>query len=119
VTRTRRRRSRHARWSCPCFDCEVEGIPATGEQEYYSVRDEIWAAAWRASSSQQLILFDVDMDEPADGVYRHGTFLCIGCLEQRIGRRLAHDDFSDAPINALHDDAWSLHTSRLHDRMSS
>jgi len=26
-------------------------------------------------------------------------FLCIGCLEARIGRQLRPDDFTDAPID--------------------
>jgi hypothetical protein len=25
--------------------------------------------------------------------------LCIGCLEDRLGRQLTSDDFTDAPIN--------------------
>jgi hypothetical protein len=108
--------------SCTCFDCGVETIPAAGEQEYYSVWDEIWAAAWLPSSAaQQLILFDVG--EPAvvahPGATPRGTFLCIGCLEQRIGRRLTRADFSDAPINALDAEVWSFRTARLHDRLSS
>ena len=99
MTRTCRRRSRQARWSCPCFGCGVETIPATGEQEYYSVRDEIWAAT--------------------ELPFTFGYYLCIGCLEQRIGRRLTRADFSDAPINAPDDDVWSLRTARLRDRLSS
>lgn len=28
-------------------------------------------------------------------------YLCIGCLEDRLGRRLAREDFTDVPINDL------------------
>ncbi len=30
-----------------------------------------------------------------------GDFLCFGCLEARLGRKLTPRDFSDAPINRL------------------
>jgi hypothetical protein len=40
------------------------------------VRDDVWTAA---------------------GI-RDG-FLCVGCLERRLGRSLAPDDFPDLPIN--------------------
>jgi hypothetical protein len=32
-----------------------------------------------------------------------GGFLCIGCLEGRLGRGLCCDDFTDAPLNDLTD----------------
>ena len=44
---------------------------------------------------------------------RHG-FLCIGCLESRIGRRLTPRDFTSAPINEI-DNPW--HTIRLTSRL--
>lgn len=28
-------------------------------------------------------------------------YLCIGCLEARLGRQLTHKDFNDAPINSV------------------
>jgi hypothetical protein len=43
-----------------------------------------------------------------------GDFLCIGCLEKRIGRRLVPQDFMAVPIND-HDDAWK--TPRLAERL--
>jgi hypothetical protein len=36
-------------------------------------------------------------------------FLCVGCLEKRLGRELTAEDFPDAPINHQHD----LDTPRL------
>jgi hypothetical protein len=39
------------------------------------------------------------------------SYLCIGCLELRLGRRLVPDDFTDAPLNECRGDS-----PRLHDR---
>jgi hypothetical protein len=57
-----------------CVDCSVDTINAG---EYYAVRDDVW---------------------PLDP---RGGMLCIGCLEERIGRRLTPADFTDAPINRV------------------
>jgi len=57
------------------------------------VRDEIWEAASR------------DHD-PA-------RILCIGCLEQRIGRQLTPGDFADLPLN----EPGGLESPRLLDRL--
>jgi hypothetical protein len=55
-----------------CVDCGVDTINA---REYYIVRDEVW---------------------PLDPC---GGMLCVGCLEERIGRRLTPADFTDCPLN--------------------
>lgn len=39
-------------------------------------------------------------------------FLCIGCLEKRLGYYLSPNDFTDAPINGVH--PWD--TPRLVER---
>jgi hypothetical protein len=44
-----------------------------------------------------------------------GDFLCIGCLERRIGRRLKAMDFTVGPINDP-DNPWN--TPRLRERLS-
>jgi hypothetical protein len=58
-----------------CVDC---GQHTSLLKEYYHVHDEVWAKA--------------TTDETE-------SMLCIGCLEERIGRTLEPSDFSDAPIN--------------------
>ena len=89
--------------SAPCVDCRAEtlsaepGIPT----EYYVVHDELWALA---------------------GMGPHGH-LCIGCLEQRLGRRLIPADFTTAPVNRPGIQptprfAWSYRTQRLLDRLT-
>jgi hypothetical protein len=59
--------------------------------EYYMVHKQIWTT------------FGV-----GDG------YLCIGCLEQRLGRKLNRGDFTDAPCNTEEGYSRSL---RLLDRM--
>jgi hypothetical protein len=100
---------KHAIWherchECPCHDCGAETMPADYGQrgEWYVVTDNVWHAG---------------------GLGTLGGYLCIGCLEARIGRRLTPADFTDAPINnlAVYDLprwAWSWRTARLIARMS-
>lgn len=59
-----------------CIDCGINTLTETGE--YYMVRDDVWLAAAE----------DKNMG-----------MLCIGCLEDRLGRQLNGLDFIDAPIN--------------------
>lgn len=37
----------------------------------------------------------------ANVVTEVGYFLCVGCLERRLGRLLTPADFTDAPVNRL------------------
>ncbi len=62
----------------PCADCGIYTIGG----EYYMVRDDVWERA----SKQRKFRFD---------------FLCIECLENRLGRTLTYDDFTDCPLNDL------------------
>jgi hypothetical protein len=48
--------------------------------EVYMVRDSVWKAA---------------------GVEEMGGCLCVGCLEQRIGRKLRPRDFTRHPFNSM------------------
>jgi hypothetical protein len=67
-----------------CQDCGFNTTPCTGKRgcrhggkwEWYMVRDAVWTEA-----------------RAADG------YLCIGCLERRLGRPLTSEDFSTAPVN--------------------
>lgn len=80
----------------PCHDCGEDTTPCLGQRgcrhvgrwEWYMVRDDVWP--------------DVD------------GFLCIACLEQRLGRMLTADDFTDAHVNGEH--PWD--TARLAARKS-
>lgn len=92
------------RWGTPttCDDCNNDvtpyddyGRPVEGGWEWYIVRSEIWKAA----SSQS--------ERP--------RFLCIGCLEGRIGRKLTRADFADVEINKP---GW-VASERLMDRLDA
>ena len=67
-----------------CQDCGANTTPCTGKRgcrhkgrwEHYMVKNVVWKAAGMAAG-----------------------FLCIGCLERRLGRTLLPGDFTKAPIN--------------------
>lgn len=58
-----------------CLDCEVH---CRKIDEYYMVNDNIWF----------------------EYVPEHDGMLCLGCLEERMQRKLSKSDFTDAPINS-------------------
>jgi hypothetical protein len=60
-----------------CRDCHVDTLNMRGYAEYYMVHDAVWAEA---------------------GMGPHG-FLCISCLERRLGRPLTGRDLIDAGCN--------------------
>ena len=84
-----------------CNDCGVDTTPCTGKRgcrhagrwEHYMVKNKLWKDAGML-----------------DG------FLCIGCLEHRLGRQLTPKDFTNAPINDS-GDPWD--TPRLRERKAS
>jgi hypothetical protein len=76
-----------------CALCRVDTLAAG---EFFMVKDETWDAAVRTDS------------------FLRDSFLCIGCLEHRLGRRLVPSDFSDVPINEIHGGK----SSRLRNRMT-
>jgi hypothetical protein len=71
----------------PCHDCRVNTIPLDGDREYYEIQDELWQSAWPNSG--------VGQEDNGPG----GKFLCIGCLESRLGRMLVKGDFKEMPAN--------------------
>ena len=86
----------------PCIDCQFDVSTLTpGPGERYMVTDEIWKLAVP--------------DDPFDPNAEEDKWvLCIGCLEDRIGRRLKSTDFTDAPIN---DPKPGYHSERLLSRL--
>jgi len=75
-----------------CTDCQVDTL----RYEYYGVYEEVWLLATK--------------DKPA-------VYLCIGCLEQRIKRKLGPEDFSLVPLNFMVSDKGNNSSQRLLDRM--
>lgn len=77
-----------------CLDCGVDTLKIN---EFYMVRKEIW------------------LEAVPDEDYNMTKYLCIGCLEGRLKRRLLASDFADAPINWL---GASEQSDRLVNRVS-
>lgn len=64
-----------------CLDCKVD----TSEiNEYYMVKGTLWLEAMRTRGDKK-------------------RMLCLGCLEERIGRTLTSHDFLDVPVNVRQD----------------
>jgi hypothetical protein len=84
-----------------CADCGVDTSPVEmgPRAETFMVHDEVWAAAGMSTGR-----------------------LCVGCLEDRLGRQLTPADFTDCKMNdlAIADDryAWRWRTPRLVARLS-
>lgn len=62
-----------------CLDCKVDTHLIN---EYYILKDNIWLET---------------------GVGKHDGKLCIGCVENRIGRKLNKNDFLDIQLNFTND----------------
>lgn len=58
-----------------CVDC---GVNCFEIKEYYMVSDACWKRA---------------------GMKPHNGFLCIGCLEERLGQKLKSFNFKECPLN--------------------
>jgi hypothetical protein len=86
----------------PCHDCGRATLPEGGRSEYYTVYSHVWEAAGMP----------------------HRGFLCVGCLEARLGRKLHRHDFPrQTPINDLNwyrpEARWWHRTDRLRDRLTA
>lgn len=80
-------------WTHPCADCGTDTDPLSPDSaEYYMIHDKLWRKA---------------------GMGKLG-YLCIGCLEARLGRRLRPKDFTSAPVNSPD---WPRHSERLRSRL--
>jgi hypothetical protein len=77
-----------------CMDC---GIDTNEIREYFMVEDHLWK----------------------QNVPEYHGFLCIGCLESRIGRKLDKNDFpAHLPINDP-DGFFFPHSDRLRTRLTT
>lgn len=90
--------------NAPCADCGVDTAPCLGvdgcgctggegKWEWYMVRDGLW-----------------------ERVAAGARFLCVGCLEARLGRRLWPGDFAAYPVNDIEFQV-GLATERLVERL--
>jgi len=82
---------------CPCSDCGSEtNHNHTDEAEWYMVWDHVWQQA-----------------------LKHGpaSYLCVGCLEARLHRKLEASDFNDVVLGNFLPDRF-CRSPRLADRMN-
>lgn len=77
----------------PDYDCGVNTAPKNGPWEFYMVTHAVWREAQGDKETH---------------------FLCIECLELRLGRLLTSSDFSNVPLNYINSDQNS---DRLNDRL--
>jgi hypothetical protein len=67
-----------------CADC---GLGTLTAGEWYMINDGVWEQAW------------LGRRKTWHGRVAGQEVLCIGCLEQRLGRTLVASDFSDMLVN--------------------
>lgn len=81
--------SRKLKATCPCTDCGTFTVRTDSRpSEWYVVHDHVWEAAGMDANH---------IPEWGYGGEHH--YLCIGCLEQRLGRELTAADFTGAAVN--------------------
>jgi hypothetical protein len=110
-----------------CVDCGVDTLNMDGRCEAYLVRNDVWRAAGMNGSSRRIPpgefricaegeprLFDLPPVSVA------GEFLCVGCIEQRLGRWLTQADFRDTPAgNPFNHSDPAVNTQRLESRLAA
>src|SRR5262245_26874344 len=84
-----------------CADC---GLGTIRLGEWYMVRDDVWEQAW------------AERRKSWHGRVPGQEILCIGCLEQRLGRTLMACDFIDVEAN---DPSKHNISERMRNRLSA
>ncbi len=98
--------------SAPCLDCGWLTCRHDQPGEWYMVTDQVWAQAGMTDTRHWL---SEHPGAPAGPTGGPGHYLCIGCLEDRLGRQLTPADFPGTPINRID---WHRKTARLADRLT-
>jgi hypothetical protein len=96
------RGTRREPWPLCCTHCADCGLGTHALGEWYMVHEAVWQQAWRGRRKSYHQLGGQEV-------------LCIGCLEERLGRRLTSADFIDAPCN---DPKHWRASERMRDRLA-
>ena len=100
---------RRAKRKVPCADCGIDTLQSG--HDFYMVHDQLWRMTWPTAGAEIAEpLREILADAPVDAGGQHDfgfarcaeplrEFLCIRCLELRLGRALTGADFTDALIN--------------------
>ena len=86
----------------PCLDCGRETI----HTDYYMLKHDLWAAVVPESVP---MCAEARKDYPIGD----GCFLCLDCLEIRIGRDLEKSDFISVPFTSELESARWIKPSRI------
>jgi hypothetical protein len=84
--------------SAPCLDCGWLTCRHDQPGEWYMVTDQVWEQAGMGDTRRWL---SDHPGTPAGPTGGPGHYLCLGCLEARLGRQLTPADFASIPINHL------------------
>lgn len=100
------------------MDC---GVDTAAIDEYYHVWEDVWFAAlgveWHGppvfNACRDHINWSLwpNVEIPWSAI--EAGYLCLGCLETRLGRKLDRSDFSDAPVNT----GYEPRSERMLDRI--
>jgi hypothetical protein len=82
-----------------------KGKPRPRTYEQFVVKDEVWASAGMPPGKVNPKTYEMV----------GGGFLCVGCIEKRLGRRLTMDDINPITIPTLFRSPWI--TERLRSRI--
>jgi hypothetical protein len=96
------RSTRRELWPLCCTHCADCGLGTHELGEWYMVNETVWEQAWRGRRKSYHQISGQEV-------------LCIGCLEERLGRKLTCADFMDVPLS---DPAQQGISERLRDRLS-
>ena len=78
-----------------CNDCDVDTFEI---EEYYMVWDSVWVEMSKdIELTSDVEVGGIRLKEPYQD-FPDERMLCIGCLEKRLGRKLAPDDFPSGII---------------------
>jgi hypothetical protein len=106
-----RRTKQNSKITCGghCCDCGMatvpSGNPKPGTFEQFIVKDDIWIVAGMKPGKV----------DPKTYELVGGGFLCVGCIEERLGRRLTANDINPMTIGNLLISPWI--TDRLRSRI--
>jgi hypothetical protein len=86
--------------SAICCDCGMNTVPSgkprPGTHEQFVVTDNVWTAAGMTPGKI----------DPRTYELIGGGFLCVGCIETRLGRRLTVSDFRPVTLPLLLSSPW-------------
>lgn len=94
-----------------CKDC---GLDTHEECEYYMIQHELWDSLLEKEEIIRTIPWYDREGSLIRMVHLNNVMLCVGCVEERLGRQLMPEDFTSCPVN---DDKRNLRSRRLCNRM--